>query len=196
MAARNPTGLGDAPLNLLPKGLLDLFGIKSFGQYPQRLLQDIVPTTDLLDWYERTNASWVVTNSATFLADTGTNTRSITSTVPVDLVAGAGDLIVPANEYWLLFEVTTQLGYPNDAAAGGEAWLAYSVPQTGLFMPPTALMGPTTGVAAIARLSKRAWLTHAFAPPGSTILHQHSGITVGAGVVSLTSQFRLLRLRQ
>lgn len=93
-----------APLNIQPSGLLDFFGIKNGGQYPQRLAVDLQPVLELLRWYIAANSLEVGSVSPAFqlLAPEGTNTHHIAATQPFNLsgLVTPGQLVVPQNEFW------------------------------------------------------------------------------------------------
>lgn len=86
-------------INRIPLGLIGFLGIKNFGQYPQNLTRDLVPTWDVGNLY--------LNSSATYLQ-------------VVSTINATGYTIVfsaPQNESWWISD------YSTDIATGvGETW--------------------------------------------------------------------------
>ena len=84
--SRPPGRVGEPPLNVQPIGLLDFLDIKNGGRYPQYLENVLLPTWDLRDHYEVTNA------------------RAERATAAIYPAAVAGTtVLIPAVEYWRRF---------------------------------------------------------------------------------------------
>lgn len=184
-----------SPLNKIPEGLLDFFGIKSMGQYPQRLGDSVAPTMDLLRWYADQRATEVRWNFSNFVADFNAANVQIQSTSPVNLsdLVTAGALQVPQGEVWLILEADifwsfTTAGTCDANYNSGELNTVGPQPWS---MP---LQGFTTGVAGVTRSGGRV-LDHPFwVNSGHTIRAAVHGITFAAGVVSMTGRLRLVRM--
>lgn len=88
----------NAPINRIPRGLLDFLGIRSGGRNPQQLTEQLVPTFDLRDWYLESQTIEVNGNLAGFAATANAGFLSTTTTFPQNL----GACVVPSNEAWLL----------------------------------------------------------------------------------------------
>lgn len=59
------------PINRIPQGFLDFFGLKSLGRNPEVLLDEVRPSLDMTEWYLRTNAEQMrgfTTHTAPFIA--------------------------------------------------------------------------------------------------------------------------------
>lgn len=81
--------LGAPPLQILPTGLLGLFGIKNGGKYPQQLLESLQPVIDIFHLYGQTNEEHLLEN----LNAVAEGTQSTT-------------LVVPENQFWMLHDMT------------------------------------------------------------------------------------------
>lgn len=77
MAEQRDRALPPPPLNRQPLGLLDFLQIKNGGQYPQRLVTDLVPTWDLRDHYLQVNA--VLLEQTGIAIASGNNTYNVIS---------------------------------------------------------------------------------------------------------------------
>lgn len=85
------------PVNRIPHGYLDFFGLKSLGKNPNVLLDDVRPTVDLREWYLRTNAQAVRFNQQLVAG----------SAYPAsDPHIATGAQVVPAGEWWYVHSCT------------------------------------------------------------------------------------------
>ena len=94
--------LGPPPLNLVPWGLLDFFGIKNGGRFPQTLPESLAPTMELFDWYLQTKAQLYATVGTAVAASAGASTKNDVTTVTGGLTISNGQIVVPDNEWWVL----------------------------------------------------------------------------------------------
>lgn len=187
-----------ATVNALPAALLSLFGAKQNAQYPRELLQTIAPTIDVLELYARNQASPFQTNQENVVGTTSNAATAITATTPVDLTTG-GELVVPSDEWWFVFDVATQYFFSAHAGSVAEAMLFWQTGGAGgafSHHPACTTVGFNTSDAALTRRGIHAWDRGYLVQPGAIIRQRHFGITVGAGgTVNYFSTFRLLRLR-
>lgn len=188
-------------LNELPIGLLDFFGIKSMGQYPQQLGQQVVPVMDLLRWYADQRSLEIRTTAVTIVANTSRGSEAIAATFPVDITTG-GELQVPQDETWLILEAFISTSYNTATSSGADYVLCSSIAnlitnQTGMWnWPMEAITGFTSGDAAIIRSSTRTLTRPLFIKPGHVIRAFHHGILTPAGGVSWILGMKLLRLKR
>lgn len=184
--------LAQPPLNRLPRGLLDFFGIKHGEWGPRTLSSQLVPTFDLLRWYLDTNALEIAADPPALAVNSGSTGISITNTSPVNLSNGV-DLIVPQNEYWIFLEASVQTIF--SAAAGQTARTGLrSISSAGqLFLWPMASGGYDASVAAVQQAGWSYLINPVFVPPGSTIAIQVWGAQVGAATIEFDGRFRLVR---
>lgn len=169
------------PLNKVPPGLLDFFGIKSGEWGPRELGQQLVPTLDLARWYLDPYALEVsvLVTANPFLATLGGLALGLTSTSPVDLVV-AGTISVPQTEVWLLLEADVWWALSGNAGNSGS--FSWSV---GALVPPGTTQGFVDSVAGAARWGS--WsLDHPFwCLPGSVISLNANGLVIAAGSIQI-----------
>lgn len=194
-----------APLNELPIGLLDFFGIKSMGQYPRDLGGQVLPMMDLTRWYSDQRAIEVRTTAVTINADVSRGSEAIAAVFPIgnnaSMISG-GELTVPQDETWLILEAQIATSYNLAGASGGDYVLCSSIAdlttnQTGMWCWPMSFAGFTSGAAGIIRSSTRTLERPVFLKPGTVIRAFHHGITAGgAGGLSWLVGLKLLRLKR
>lgn len=115
--------LGRPPLNRIPWGLLDLFGIKSMGRNFQHLSEDLSGTIDLLEWFTETVTIDYALSRNNFTALTSEGFFPWASADPaLPLVSGA--VTTPADEYWLVRRYNVQWRFINGTAAFKSCHLA------------------------------------------------------------------------
>jgi hypothetical protein len=96
--------LGVPPLNQIPWGLLDFFGIKNGGRFPQHLSDVLVPTFEMLDWYTSTKGQTVALTGTVIAASAGASTKNditVASSGFQTLIVN-GQIAVPDNEWWII----------------------------------------------------------------------------------------------
>lgn len=164
------------PLNKVPPGLLDFFGIKSGEWGPRELGQQLSPTMDLSRWYLDNYALQVacVVPTSPLVAATNGTAMGISSTTPVDLIS-AGGFSVPQTEVWLMLEMMVWWNFTNDA--GLEASFFWSV---GGMPCPGRITGFTTSNAANQRWGYWCLAQPMWARPGDVISLNCAGFTRGA----------------
>jgi hypothetical protein len=184
------------PLNRVPAGMLDFFGIKAGGWGPRELSQLLTPQLDLTDWYTQTNAldvSFTVTGSP--FGNVGSSVIEIATTAPIDLCTG-GALAVPQDEIWLVLEA--DLTWLINAQAGAVAQLALA--SGPLIVGPIVwhqmVTGFTTSDATINRRATSTLLYPWWALGGDVIRVQNMGILAGAASVGVTGHLRLVRMKR
>lgn len=99
------------PLNLQPLGLLEAFGIKSGGEYPQDLLPALQPTIDLNRWYGETNAIDIrLTYSGGIVSSAPFNIYRFLGSAPISLNVDpvTSGITVPNTEVWQVLDYTVQ----------------------------------------------------------------------------------------
>lgn len=186
-----------APINRIPLGLLDFFGIKSMGENPQVLVPTLQPTLDMFRWFGDLQAIDVFFAPPNIVANANPQSLAITNTGPVDLTDGA-NLSVPQNEVWFLLEGWIGWSFVGVGAAGCNADFGFTF--TGIsavsWAPPMELAGFTTSSATINRSGRRSMVNPFVLPPGYTILYSHFGIDgLAAGSISPALRLRLARCR-
>lgn len=166
--------LGDAPLNKLPQGLLDFFGIKSFGRYPQFLTDRVQPIIELWEMYSQTNST-VITASGEFTADDGAKAVEITSTSPVQLSNGL-EVRVPNDEVWYISRASVVWTF--DALAGQYAAFGLRFTNEDIVLLPPLLngVGFNTSDAGIGRGNSASMESPIFLRPGTRISGTHYGV--------------------
>lgn len=192
-----------APLGQLPRGLLDFFAVKSMGEYPQRLGNEVSPVMDLTRWYADQAATTGVAH-ASALGTLGASAGQITSadwtasTGAFDFARGGGATIVPQNEIWLVLEATSMW---NITDAGGSADIAIIVSQsnsdtqTKFVLTDGPLLGWNTGAAGITRAGQRCMTRGPmFLLPGMEMRRQVFGQNTGAGTIDHLASVRIRRI--
>lgn len=125
--------LPQTPINTIPAGLTDFFGIRSSGANPQALTDQLVNTLDLLQWYagESQYAQYVS------VGDGSTNT-GIHVILDSEYLAGnrlpidaAGGVEIPQNEVWVVNSFNIDLTF--DATAPGDP--VHAIPAFGKGTP-------------------------------------------------------------
>lgn len=127
---------GPKDIQRLPRGLVDLFGLKSTGDAPHVLSDTVAPTSDFKDEYISDRVSLVTAT----VVPAGTGYTNYVGSGP------------PFDEIWYLYHLSLATG-PNgfvNAVSTFEAWLELvpSGASFGLFVPGTG----TGALAAAARL--------------------------------------------
>lgn len=188
--------LGPPPINALPIGLLDLFGIKSGGKYPQHFVEALAPTFELQQWYlEAQVDTYTFSLQNLFAASASANLIAITATTPALPIVG-GQLVVPNNELWIVLPGTRILaGFSANAGQSIDVDLLHRVNATDQFVWwPTRFRGFNTSDAAIIRNGIAVLDQTVFVPPGAQINGYHYGVLVPAGDVDIGGTLRLMRL--
>lgn len=184
------------PLNRIPGGLLDFFGIKSGGWGPRTFGQELNPNLDLLRFYTDPTAL-EISHSSSLAVSTNTGAIPIASTAPIDLTTG-GELVVPNDEIWFLAEADINWQF-DDASQIADFAIGCTVqggsPPTRL-LPMGAIVGFTTGAAAPLRGGGRSLRQPYFALGGATLKIFQYGVTMTAGAVAYRVSFRLQRMKR
>lgn len=88
------------PISVLPNGLLDIFGLRTLGEYPRTVAETYVPTFDISKLV-LSIANCEVWTGEIELLGLGSNRGPFTFTATLDTPA---DIQVPAREAWLIVE--------------------------------------------------------------------------------------------
>lgn len=194
--ALNP--LEHPPLNKIPPGLLDFFGVKSGAWGPRVLGQTLAPVIDLSRWYLDFHALQVRAQLQTtaYAASSNAGALTVTSTTPVDIVS-AGVISVPQTEVWLLLEAT--IVWHFSAHAGSQSRFTWQCAGRAF---PTRFMGFAGSTALIQLEGSDALASPQWLLPGEALTPYTHGVAVGAGgTVSLgvggvpEPQLRVARFR-
>ena len=193
--------LEDAPLNKLPSGLLDFFGIKSFGQYPQLLDTKLQPAIDLWNHYVAANAEDYV------LATAGLTGGVNNGYIPVTGITGSGDAAgapylvggiwtVPNNELWYVQLASTYAQIGPDAAGANNTFKTGIGAATNGFSLQLATLftGWDTGHTSPARSHVSSLASPIFLPPGSTFFPTNHG-NFTTIIVTVSLRARIVRMR-
>ena len=180
-----------SPLNRVPPGLLDFFGIKSGEWGPRELGQTLLPTFELGRWYLDANALEVACSFAAggiLAADAPVGGIAFTATVPpLNLITG-GQIVVPQNETWIVLEASTTLDFSAVASQFGDAqWYSRGLPL------PMRVQGFTTSDAALARRYTATLERPFWSRPGDPLAVFSNGIEVAASTVALQARLRVVR---
>lgn len=183
-----------SPLNRVPAGLLEFFGIKSGEWGPRELGQTLVPVMDLSRWYLDAASLEVSISFAAggiFAADVPVGNIAMTGSAPAvpDLIA-AGVITVPQTETWLILECAATLDFTAVAGQYGDAqWYSRGIPM------PMRQAGFQTSDAALARRFTATLERPFWSRPGDLIAIASNGIEVGANTVALQARLRVVRFR-
>jgi hypothetical protein len=181
-----------SPLNRVPFGLLDFFGIKSGEWGPRELGQTLAPTIDLTRWYLDQYATELRFTFANFAVNTPANNLEITATTPIDITTG-GILIAPQNETWCVLQA--DLFWSIGDVGGSIDCHLNSGENAGPAAWPMTLLGFQTG-AAVLRSGSRSLDSPYWVLPGQRIRVGLNGAIVGAGTISLTGRLRIARMQR
>lgn len=187
------------PLNRLPIGLLDLFGIKSMGRYPQLLNTDVQPTLDLLRWYTESQAlhfslvgtSWTVgtvplpTTTARLIWP-GVTAPDSQGALPVS----GGRVTVPNSEIWLVSQYSAAWEF-DTAGQVAELGLGYLMEGSlAITHLPTKLAGATVGARGAGSVTVDAPF---YLQPGCSLCASVLQATCPAGSIVIVGRTRLMR---
>ena len=190
------------PVNRIPPGLLEYFGIKTGEWGPRELGQQLLPTLDLARWYLDSSAQQLqaTIGGNPWGADTNATVADVTGTDPVDVTTG-GVLRVPQTETWLILEAGVSW---QSSASDNDAqfWWVSGNATTGFQAWPQRPMGyagvPAPASFAAGFRQSAVSLTSPFwVPAGHTIGMQIGLVAIGVGgSVSISSAWlRLQRFR-
>lgn len=200
--------LPPSKLGRLPEGLLSFFDIKSMGEYPKRLSDQLQGSIDLTRWYSdvaseeglfsispyaaaNVAAGGAVISSANWIAGGG-----------VDFSGGGGatTTIVPSNEIWLILEATVRWNFTATAGQSIDVTLQFNGPAggpaIGIIVTDSPVSGFTSSVAAPATSGQRTCTRPFFALPNQIMRTLHHGAVVPAGQIDLQGYMRIRRLRR
>jgi hypothetical protein len=191
------------PLNIQPQGLLDFFGIKNGGDYPQTLSNWLQPQLEMLRWYVASNCVDIGSVSPAFqlLASEGTTSHQITATQPLNLsgLVTAGQLMVPQNEFWFLDYWSVNWSINASATPQAIRVVPVVTPSGGApsIRIPCSFGGYTEGVstAGIHYAGHASMLEPFLARPGSTLALLNEGAIASADGINVNMQMRLARMR-
>jgi hypothetical protein len=165
--------LPPSPINTLPIGLLDLLGIKSGGEYPRDLSQQLGSSIELLDFYLNARAENLSSGGFT-VAATGFQTVAA--------------FAVPANELWWVHRYSLRYVTGAAEAISAEPMWMFDVLGTQTIQ---ILNSPTT-LGATANGSSFMASPPLLAPPNSQAAYVVNSIT---GVIDLAAYLRITRFR-
>lgn len=179
------------PLNRLPKGLLDFFGIKSGAWGPRTLGAQLVPTIELIDWYTEPYAQWFNVGTAVpaAAAPVGPGPAiEFAGAVSDATMQTGGVCIVPTDETWYMHEFTAGYSFPAlengrfsiELLTAGNLTSTLNPPQQeqGLGTMPFATGAPAAGGRYLTSLVRKM-----FWPPGTQFRVQSLGVTALTGVI-------------
>lgn len=184
--------LGEARLNTLPEGLLDLLGIKSFGAYPNLLDTKVQPTIELLNSYLAANSLEASINLIN-VGSGGPGPVNVAATNPVDLGNGTS-VTVPTGEVWWIQHFGVRWNIPADANNYACFTPALSIGGTAISLTSSST-GFTTGSAVAVRGGMSCIEEPVIARPGTLFQIYSAGSNVVAGNITVTGALRVARLR-
>lgn len=162
-----------APLNRIPRGLLDFFGIKSGGRNPQVLTEQLLPTYELNDWYNEAAATEFQASLPLIVANTNSGFSTFTG------------LDVPPDQVWIVragSRVTWDFGVAAGMSIDG-IMVSRNVTAARFTVWPMDLFGFTTSDAAIVRSGGRVLKRDLFIHPGERPQFMNMGtLAAAAGV--------------
>lgn len=169
------------PIAKLPAGLLDVFGLRTRGEYPRNVAEQIVPTYDLGTLINSIFNSEVWTGEIELLGSgqtAGPHSFTPILETPADLFA------VPGNEYWLInewemqltmFETTNEcgpiaLGYQRQNSLGLAGFESF--PRDDSLVNPSILYtgGAVTGISWSIAKGQRPWILGPRAIPSALFM--------------------------
>lgn len=112
--------LPEPPLNSIPWGLLDLFGIKSMGRNPQHLDKVVYPSIELLPWYVAARQTHHTLTRANLTAVNSANQFYAFSSATLGLPT-----TVPQTEWWLISNYAMR--WRSGGATGIGVWGGFNL---------------------------------------------------------------------
>lgn len=201
-------GLPPSKLNRLPEGLLSFFDIKSMGQYPQELSQQLQANMDLFRFYADQAAEEGIAVVSPFAA-VSTNAGASALSSARWAAGGLTDFsepilgtstVVPANEIWIVLEASVKWSFSATAGQEFAATLMSTNPGAGPIMGQVLCEVPGTGFttsnAGFIREGMCAMSEPQILLPQSVLRIYHFGALVPAGQVDLRVYVRIRRLRR
>lgn len=189
----------------LPLGLLDFFQMKTMGEYPQHLGDSIMPTMDVLRWFDPDadtglyTGPAIVANAVTTTAINLTSANWISAGGAFDFALGGGDTRVPAAEVWIVLECAIRWDM-NDAGQTADFVVVAqqaSTNGTRFLVTDGPIQGFTAGAAApLIRGGMRCSTKPFYMGPGMLLQGGHYGVAVPAGQVGWTIAARIRRLQR
>lgn len=184
------------PLNRIPSGLLDFFGIKSGEWGPRELGQILQPQIDLFRWYLDNNSLDVLAVvGASPLGASSFAQLTITSTTPVDIcsLVTAGQLEVPNNECWLFLEADARWTMSDAAGSCRVGFSSGQVNVTGQAHWNMLTQGWDAGAAGVTRGGCSTLQFPRWVLPGHRVTATMWGSTGGAATNQVTTHMRVAR---
>lgn len=194
-----------SPLQLIPRGLLDFFGIKNAGQYPQQLTSQLLSTFDLSDFYNHAKEELYGLQGATIsIPEPAGLFHSWTASLSVPAFpysALTTSIVCPQDETWLLleYEAMFSMGGINHR---GRIAPAYQISLGGAnreFVPACATLGQTSqaGVSSPSQAPRSATLQPLWVPPGAILgyVWAEAFDNSPGGTITPTGRMRFVRFR-
>jgi hypothetical protein len=186
------------PLNKVPPGLLDFFGIKSGEWGPRELGQQLQPTIDLARWYlDQYAINVVATVVGSPFGNLAPTNVELSPTTPTDIsgLVVAGSLRVPQTELWLILQADVSWTLAAQAGGRASAILASgtTLATTPSFTWPMTTSGHVTSDAAIAMRGHSTLRDPFWIQGGDRISCGVQGIVSAAGGCALDARLRLMR---
>lgn len=168
-------------INRLPTGMLDFYGLKNGGSYPQRVSPNVSPVIEYTLPYAYAKATALFTSSQ-IAPGVGSTTIAITATGPVDLTTG-GQLLVPNDETWLLLEASVRWAFSAAAGQSGCMFWCYRsvAAATGFHIVPGRQQGFTDS-AAVQRGGSNSWCGQIWVPAGAELRLGVNGVVLTANM--------------
>lgn len=200
--ARMRSDLPSPPINLIPSGLLDFFGIKNGGEYPQSLSNQLQPVLEMMRWYVAANALEVGSVSPAFqlLAPEATTSKFITATQPTNICGLVTPLrcIVPNNEFWYIDRWSVNWTINYSATPQSIRVVPVTTPAGGApsIRVPCTFGGYTTGIASagIHAAGHASMIDPILLRPGTELTLLNEGAIADANGINANTQIRLVRL--
>lgn len=176
-------------LGNLPLGLLDFFGVKSMGSYPDDLGNVIQPTLDVLKWMAMNTCTELLTDPVR----AGFNTVGLAS-----FTTGTDINRVPAGEVWLVEHYCVRASLAADQLLQLQAMIGYitngvSVAGFGVGEPITVDARVSAAAAGIrARADTTPFI---LGPEGGLRFAVHQAIYGASGSISIAADVKFRRFR-
>ena len=160
----------------VPAGLLPFLGIVGDGQAPRSLADVVAPTLDTMPFYAARSLQVVAQNTAALSA------------------AGAGTaLVVPANEWWLVFGMSVSI-FAGAAAQQMAGFIGLQIPSGSNTVVMAASNSDLLSVAANDS-NRCGWAGSPFLLAPSSAINGALQRNVAAGTVQVTTSALVMRLQ-
>lgn len=188
--------IGVPPINRIPRGFLDFFGIKGGDAIPRQINGGVAPTFDMFRWYADANSAefrFVPTGSP-FAGNNSSAYLPIAATSGAGDITTGGELVVPQTEIWFVLEGDIFWTTGADAANSADFTLSSGTDTSSMqrAWPMSTGYGFTTG-SAVSRSGGRVLTSPYILLPGQITRVLCNGVLRTSGNIDVTGRIRLFR---